>query len=68
MAKNPKGSVVEAISAYLRSRGGGPASIAEVRRAIEKTLDHVPPSSVRSCLQRERYFERTGRGEYRLRS
>lgn len=69
VARHRKGEILATISDYLRSRNGGPASIAEVREAIQEQLGHqVPPSSVRSCLQRTRYFERTGPGQYRLRS
>ncbi len=56
------------MTAFLRSQGGGPATIPEIRAAVEKELDGpVPQSSVRSGLQNERLFERVSRGVFRLR-
>jgi hypothetical protein len=55
------------MTAYLRSRGGGPATIPEIRAAVEKELDgRVPQSSVRGGLQNKRLFERVSRGVFRL--
>lgn len=49
---------------YLRGRGDE-ASIAEIAAAIEGKYPNPAPSSVRSCLQNERYFERVRRGVFR---
>lgn len=59
------GQVLEFTRKFLSSRGGR-ATISEVQAALNQELGDVPSSSVRSCLQNTRYFERTGRGEYRL--
>lgn len=47
----------------------GPASIADIRKAISARIGPVPASSVRSYLNLNtpKVFERTGRGMYRLR-
>ena len=52
---------------YLASIGGGPASISEIRAAVEPKLGVCPESSYRSGLQDERYFERVARGVFQLR-
>jgi hypothetical protein len=52
---------------YLASREGQPASISEIKAALEPRLGVVPDSSYRSALQDQRYFERVARGVFRLR-
>jgi hypothetical protein len=66
MARAP-GSIRDAIIEYL-SAAGQEASIAEIREGIRHKLGDVAPSSVRSYLNLNvpNQFERTGRGEYRL--
>ena len=65
--RRPHGELRGAMASYLRSRGGGPASIPEIQAAAERKLGPVPKSSVRSGLQDERLFERVSRGVFRLR-
>jgi len=63
------GEVRDAIMAYLREREAG-AAVADIHQAVAARLGgHVPPSSVRSYLRLNAHslFQRTGRGEYRLR-
>lgn len=55
------------MAAYLETRGGGPASIREIREAVEQQLGALPETSVRAGLQDERLFERVSRGVFRLR-
>lgn len=45
----------------------GPASIPEIKAAIEETVGVAPDSSYRSGLQDERYFERVRRGVFKIR-
>ena len=52
---------------YLASQDGGPASISEIKAAVEPELGKSPDSSYRSVLQDGRYFERVARGVFRLR-
>jgi hypothetical protein len=63
----PPGSIRDAIIEYL-SDAEKEASIAEIREGIRRKLGVVPASSVRSYLNLNvpNQFERTGRGEYRL--
>ena len=65
--RRPHGELKAAMREYLASRGGGPASISEIRAAVEPKLGISPDSSYRSGLQDERYFERVSRGVFRLR-
>jgi hypothetical protein len=53
---------------YLASKKGEPASISEIKAAIEPKVGIAPASSYRSALQNERYFERVSRGVFRLRA
>jgi hypothetical protein len=53
---------------YLASREGEPASIGEIKAALEPEIGTAPDSSYRSGLQDERYFERVSRGVFRLRN
>ena len=48
-------------------RRRGPASISEIKAAVEPELGKSPDSSYRSALQDGRYFERVARGVFRLR-
>lgn len=65
--RHPHGELKTAMREYLASVGGGPASIKEIKAALEPTLGKRPDSSYRSSLQDERYFERVSRGVFRLR-
>lgn len=65
--RHPHGELKAAIREYLASKGGGPASISEIKAAVEPTLGKRPDSSYRSSLQDERYFERVARGVFKLR-
>lgn len=65
--RRPHGELKSAMREYLASRGGGPASISEIKAALEPTLGKRADSSYRSSLQDERYFERVSRGVFRLR-
>lgn len=67
MLRRPPGEIRDAIRAFMQEHGGT-VRASEVSAAIKEKLGDVPPSSVRSSLQTERYFERVRRGEYRLRS
>src|SRR5215467_8630585 len=60
-------SVRDAIVNYLTATSC--ASIAEIQQAVAATLSSVPASSVRSYLNLNtgELFERTSRGQYRLR-
>jgi hypothetical protein len=66
MARAP-GSVRDAIVRYMTAENRD-VSLAEIREAISKELGDVSPSSVRSYLNLNvpEQFERTGRGQYRL--
>jgi hypothetical protein len=65
--RHPHGELKTAIREYLASKGGSPASISEIKAALEPTLGRRPDSSYRSSLQDERYFERVSRGVFKLR-
>lgn len=45
---------------------GQPASIKEIKVAIEPLVGTCPDSSYRSALQDERVFERVSRGVFKL--
>jgi site-specific DNA-methyltransferase (adenine-specific) len=63
------GEIRDAILAFLRSKPGGDASIAEIYAGVEDHFGHsVPRSSVRSSLNfgTGNLYERTARGRYRL--
>ena len=61
------GQVRDAIIAFFQNHRGV-ASVAEIRKAVEQQLGEVPRSSVRSYLNlNPKIFERTDRGQYRLR-
>ncbi|MDP9476890.1 MAG: hypothetical protein M3R38_14595 [Actinomycetota bacterium] len=68
MARRVPGEVRDAIRDFMRERDGGPVRTGEIRTALRERIGDVPSSSVRSSLQAERYFERVGRGEFKLRS
>jgi hypothetical protein len=65
--RRPHGEVKTAMRAYLLSLKGRPASIAEIKKAIEPQIGIAPDSSYRSGLQDERYFERVSRGVFKAR-
>jgi hypothetical protein len=65
--RRPHGELKTAMREYLAGRGGGPASISEIKTALEPKVGYAPDSSYRSGLQDERYFERVSRGVFRLR-
>lgn len=62
------GTVRDAILAYLSETEE--ASVSEIRAAVISKLGNVPASSIRSYLNLNApdYFERTGRGRYRLKT
>ncbi len=66
-SRRPHGELKNAMREYLASRGGEPASISEIKAAVEPKVGSAPDSSYRSGLQDERYFERVARGVFRLR-
>jgi hypothetical protein len=61
------GELSVAMREYLAGKNGEPASISEIKAAIEPKIGIAPASSYRSALQNERYFERVARGVFRLR-
>jgi hypothetical protein len=65
--RRPHGELKNAMRQYLAQNNGGPASISEIRSAVEAQVGKAPDSSYRSALQDERYFERVSRGVFRLR-
>lgn len=65
--RRPHGELKNAMRAYLESKKGEPASIAEITEAIKPQIGEAPKSSYRSALQDERYFERVARGVFRIR-
>jgi hypothetical protein len=65
--RHPHGELKTAIREYLASKDGYPASISEIKAALEPKLGKRPDSSYRSSLQDERYFERVSRGVFKLR-
>jgi hypothetical protein len=65
--RRPHGELKTAMREYLASKEGEPASISEIKAAIEPRVGIAPDSSYRSGLQDERYFERVARGVFRLR-
>jgi len=65
--RRPHGELKTAMREFLGSRNGQPASIAEIKAAIEGKVGVAPDSSYRSALQDVRYFERVSRGVFRLR-
>lgn len=63
--RRPHGELKNAIRAYLEGKKGQPASITEITGALSPEIGEVPPSSYRSALQDQRYFERVSRGVFR---
>jgi hypothetical protein len=53
---------------YLAGKNGEPASISEIRAALEPKIGRAPDSSYRSSLQDERVFERVARGVFKIRA
>ncbi|MFJ4210715.1 hypothetical protein ACIPY2_19845 [Paenarthrobacter sp. NPDC089675] len=66
-ARRPHGELKNAMRQFLAQNNGGPASITEIKSAVEAQIGAAPDSSYRSALQDERYFERVSRGVFRLR-
>ncbi len=65
--RHPHGELKSAMREYLNTRDGEPASIKEIKAALEPKLGKRPDSSYRSSLQDERYFVRVSRGVFKLR-
>jgi len=65
--RRPHNEVKNAMRDFLAGRGGGPASIAEIKTGVEGRVGVAPDSSYRSALQDERIFERVKRGVFKLR-
>lgn len=65
--RRPHGELREAMREFLAARGGGPATIAEIKEGVRDRVGEAPDSSYRSSLQDERYFERVSRGVFKLR-
>lgn len=65
--RRPHNELKYAMRDFLASRSGEPASIAEIKRAVQPVIGEAPDSSYRSALQDERLFERVSRGVFRLR-
>ena len=66
--RRPHGELKLSMREYLASKKGQPASIAEIKKALEPKIGIAPASSYRSSLQDERYFERVSRGVFKLRA
>ena len=61
-----RGELKSGMRSYLKDHGGGPATITEIRTALEQQWgEKIPQSSIRSGLQDTRYFERVSRGVFR---
>lgn len=56
-----------AMYSYLVERGS-PASIREIAAGVSSQFPNPPSSSVRGCLQNERYFQRVERGVFMARN
>lgn len=65
--RRPHNELKHAMRDFLASRSGQPASIAEIKQAVQPAVGDAPDSSYRSALQDERVFERVARGVFRLR-
>lgn len=65
--RRPHGELKAAMRDYLASKRGRPASIKEIKEAVEPKLGTSPDSSYRSGLQDEQTFERVSRGVFKLR-
>ncbi|PKW14991.1 hypothetical protein [Saccharopolyspora spinosa] len=65
--RRPHNELKNAMREYLARKGGGPASISEIKDAVYDEVGEAPDSSFRSALQDERYFVRVERGVFRLR-
>lgn len=61
-----KRGLTAAMHAYLVERGEA-ATIKEITAGVASTFPNPPSSSVRGCLQNERYFERVERGVFKAR-
>ena len=64
--RRPHNELKYAMRDFLASRGGEPASIAEIKQAVRPAVGDAPDSSYRSALQDERLFERVSRGVFKL--
>lgn len=64
----PPGSIRDAIVGFLLEAPGNEGSLAEIRAAVARRMGAVSESSIRSYLNLNvpDVFERTGRGQYRL--
>lgn len=65
-SRRPQGELRNAMRQFLAERGA-PASISEIKAAVEPLVGAAPDSSYRSGLQDQRYFERVSRGVFRVR-
>lgn len=61
-----KRGLTTAMHEYLQERGE-PATIKEITAAVQGKFPSPPSSSVRGCLQNEKYFERVSRGVFKAR-
>ncbi|WP_344298071.1 hypothetical protein, partial [Agromyces neolithicus] len=59
-----KRGLTAAMYEFLREHGE-PATIKEITAAVADGFPNPPSSSVRGCLQNERYFERIDRGVFK---
>lgn len=66
VVRRRKKGLTAAMYEFLKERGE-PATIKEITAAVADRFPSPPSSSVRGCLQNERYFERVARGVFRAR-
>ena len=65
-SRRAPGEVRDLVVAFLKERGAGGATVAEVVKQVQSQLEgEVAASSVRSYLQLGRGIERVDRGRYR---
>lgn len=62
--RHRKRGLTAAMHEFLVERGG-PATIAEIADGVADRFPNPPSSSVRGCLQNEKYFERVSRGVFK---
>lgn len=64
--RRPHNQLKNAMRDFLAQRNGEPASISEIKAGTIEAIGECPPSSYRSALQDERFFERVSRGVFKL--